>query len=404
MLSVSDALQRIAAQVRPTPVVQSDLLESLGCVLASDIVATLDSPPFDKALMDGYAIRAADLKAGQRDFPILEEVTAGRVPQQELKPGFATRIMTGAMLPVGADAVVRFEDTQVVAGADSQSNECVRLNIATVRPDQNILRRGTSMRAGTRVLPAGRCLRPQELAALAEMGQARVAIYRRPSVAVLATGDELVEVHQQPGPGQIRNTNETMLVAQLRRCGCDVHPLGIARDNREDLRAKLQLGLQHDVLLLSGGVSAGTLDLVPSELQHAGVQQIFHKVDLKPGKPLWFGNLQASYVFGLPGNPVSSMVCFELFVRTALRALLGQTQVLPTHEVAQLTHDHNHKDDRETHFPAAIWSENGSNCVRLMKWHGSADLQSTVEANGVAIFPPTPTEYAAGTQIVVMKW
>ncbi len=404
MLSVADALARIVETVTSLPIVSVPVLDALGRVLAADIRADLDSPPFDKALMDGFAVRAGDIASSLCELAIIEEVTAGRVPQLPVSAGQATRIMTGAMIPTGADAVIKIEDCELLGAG----NDRVLIRASKVRPDQNILRRGTSMRAGQLVMAAGRKLRAQELAALAEMGQAVVPARPLPRIAVLATGDELVPVEQTPGPGQIRNSNETMLAAQIRQTGCEAMPLGVARDERLHLRERIAAGLDADVLLLSGGVSAGVLDLVPSELAQAGVEQVFHKVNMKPGKPLWFGVLKRAerpcYVFGLPGNPVSSMVCFELFVRGALRKLTGEPGLLPEPEMARLTHPHEHRDDRETYFPAALWTENGSVVVRLMNWHGSSDLQSTVEANAMAIFPPLPGAYAAGAMVPVVRW
>lgn len=404
MLSVAEALDRIVETVTPLASTSASLLNALGRVLARDVCADLDSPPFDKALMDGFAVRAADVVAAPCELTIVEEVTAGRVPQRTIGARQATRIMTGAMLPTGADAVVKIEDCEL----SGSSNDRVVIRAERVRSEQNILRRGTSMRAGQLVMTAGRVLRAQQLAALAEMGQANVSIRPRPRVAVLATGDELVPVDQTPGPGQIRNSNETMLAAQITQAGGEAIPLGVALDERTHLRERIAAGLDADVLLLSGGVSAGKLDLVPSELVHAGVEQVFHKINMKPGKPLWFGVLRRAerpcFVFGLPGNPVSSMVCFELFVRAALRKLTGELPLNSETQMARLTHPHVHKDDRETYFPAALWTENGSVVVRLMNWHGSSDLQSTVAANAMAIFPSLPGEYAAGAMVPVIKW
>lgn len=406
MLSVCEAIQKIKDTIPNLIPETRELGDSQGLTLAATVIGSIDSPPFDKALMDGYAIRSADLNSGINEFRVLEEVTAGQIPQRLVSSGEATRIMTGAAIPTGVDAVVRIEDTEVISG--DGTSECVRIRATSARPEQNILRRGTAFRAGSQVLPAGRKLRAQELAALAEMGESRVLVRRAPEVAVLATGNELVEVSQSPGPGQIRNSNETMLVAQIREAGAIARPLGIARDDREQLRVRIQHGLASDVLLLSGGVSAGKLDLVPSELAHAGVEQVFHQVNVKPGKPVWFGVLKRPdrpcFVFGLPGNPVSSMVCFELFVRPALRRLMSVEPVEPTRLNARLLHSHRHKDDRETYFPAALSESDGELTVRLMNWHGSADLQSTVDANAMAVFPALPRDYTERELIDVIRW
>jgi len=423
MLTVDAALQKIldtVASFEPQPIPLDD---ALGLILADDVISDVDSPPFDKALMDGYAVRAADVADGSATLRVVDEVTAGQVAQRSVQPGEAIRIMTGAPLPDGADAVVRVEDTRFDDAAQT-----VALSVAALAPGADLMRRGESMQQGQTILQAGCLLKPQQLGALAEMGVAKVSARRRPQVAILATGDELVPVAETPGPGQIRNSNETMLTAQAKHAGADAIPLGIARDNRSELREKIRTGLHSDVLLLSGGVSAGKLDLVPSELETAGVKQVFHKVQVKPGKPLWFGVCETDgkyaanegtgrgetggrgdanrrcYVFGLPGNPVSSMVCFEIFVRTALWRLMGAVQPLPQPVVARLTHAFSFRNNRQTYLPCRLeWTETGP-VVELLPWGGSADLQSTVSANGMAVFPPEDVQCNAGDAVDVIGW
>ena len=409
MLTVEEALDEILRIVEPLAPESRALGESLGLTLAGQVLSDVDSPPFDKALMDGYAVRSEDIREAGTELTVIEEIMAGRVPTRSLEAGQATRIMTGAPIPDGCDAVVKVEETE-------STGDTVRILAESARSEQNLIRRGTNMKCGEVVLEAGRTLRAQELSALAEMGSHQVSVRRRPAMAVLATGDELVPVSETPGPGQIRNSNETMLAAQIEQAGGAAVPLGIARDEREHLRERIAVGLQQDVLLLSGGVSAGKLDLVPSELAGAGVEQVFHKVRVKPGKPVWFGILKAEegsaaspgrrnscLVFGLPGNPVSSMVCFELFVRTAIRWLCGQQDAKPRPISARLAHPHTHRDDRETYFPAAVDCADGSR-VTLMKWHGSSDLQATRDANAMAVFPAEPREYQAGDPVDVILW
>ena len=406
MLTVEEALDEILRSVEPLAPEARALGESLGLTLAGQVLSDVDSPPFDKALMDGYAVRSEDILGPETELTVIEELMAGRVPTRGLEAGQGTRIMTGAPIPDGCDAVVKVEETE-------STNNTVRILAESARPGQNLIRRGTNMKSGEVVLKSGRTLRAQELSALAEMGCHQVSVRRRPTMAVLATGDELVPVNETPGPGQIRNSNETMLAAQIEPAGGAAVPLGIARDEREHLRERIAVGLKQDVLLLSGGVSAGKLDLVPSELASAGVEQVFHKVRVKPGKPVWFGILKpeeaslgrrnSCLVFGLPGNPVSSMVCFELFVRTAIRQLRGQQDAKPRLISARLAHTHTHRDDRETYFPAAVdWTD--GNRVTLMKWHGSSDLQATRGANAMAVFPAEPREYQVGDSVDVILW
>ena len=400
-------MAEIVAGVAPPKVVQVALADALGLVLAENVDCDLDSPPFDKALMDGFAVRMIDLANGRATLNVIEEVMAGQVPRQSVGPGQAIRIMTGAPLPEGADAVVPVEHTRHEAGDATQTEVVIDSN--TIKAGKNILNRGESTRKGDRILTAGRQIRPQEIGALAELGKAEVSVFARPRVAVLATGDELVAVGSLPGPGQIRNSNEALLTAQLRQMGAESHPLGVARDDRADLHEKINRGLAYDVLILSGGVSAGKLDLVPSVLADAGVRQVFHKVRIKPGQPIWFGvsNNAAGNeccVFGLPGNPVSSMVCCELFVRTAIRRLMGIEPAAPTPVRGRLTKDHFSGGNRPAYCPAS-WtlSENGA-AVEPIKWSGSADLYATVEANAMALFPEGDRMYPAGTVVDVFLW
>ena len=429
MLSVTQAFDKLLATVSPLEAVPLPLADVLGLTLAEDVSAPEDSPPFDKSLMDGFAVRAADVANGFLSLKVVEVVTAGRVPSKPVGPGEATQIMTGAPIPEGADLVVKIEETF----SENDINS-VHVTTKSVAPGTNILRRGTSVRAGDVVLKAGMKLNGSRIGALAELGRAVVKVHRRPTVAVLATGDELVPIDETPGPGQIRNSNEAMLVAQIHAAGAIPIPLGIARDNRVDLKAKIQQGLQCDMLVLSGGVSAGTLDLVPSELANAGVREVFHKVELKPGKPVWFGvrefgvarpesakGVESSrqttpfadsrrathsncYVFGLPGNPVSSLVCCELFVRTAIRRLMGEQPPLPRPLPAKLEHDYSVRADRPTYHPAKLmWSPEGA-VVKLVPWHGSSDLCGTVAANAMAFLSGEAKEYRAGDVLEVIAW
>ncbi|MFO0917015.1 MAG: molybdopterin molybdotransferase MoeA [Planctomycetaceae bacterium] len=214
---------------------------------------------------------------------------------------------------------------------------------------------------------------------------------------------------QQPGPGQIRNSNESMLTAQIRACGAVPVPLGVARDHREELAAKIAAGLTNDLLVLSGGVSAGTLDLVPSELAAAGVRQVFHQIEMKPGKPLWFGQFhdafgRGCYVFGLPGNPVSSLTCFEVFVRTAIRQMMGEKPAVVPAVSARLQHDHRQRRDRPTYHPAQLsWTVTGPE-VSLVPWHGSSDIASTITANAMAYLPGDEQHYSAGETLQTTLW
>lgn len=413
MLTVAEALAAIIATVQRGPVVEISLVEGLGQVLAESIVSDLDSPPFDKALMDGYALRAADVAdvAERPELEVIEEVTAGHLPTRTVGTGQATRIMTGAPIPTGADAVVPIEDTDFQAKDHTPLSGRVMIRkSAACRAGQFILKQGAAVQRGAQVMTAGRVLRAQEIAALAELGYARIRVVRRPQLAILATGDELVPVSETPGPGQIRNSNEPMLAAQVQQAGAEAVRLGVARDNRSALGESIRTGLKSDFLLLSGGVSAGKLDLVPSELAAAGVQQVFHKIQMKPGKPLWFGMLPPAegrspcYVFGLPGNPVSSMVCCELFVRAAIRQWSGLEPAISAPRMARLGHAISVSNNRPTYHPARFdWTAEGP-IVSIVDWIGSSDLCATVDANCMALFPAGDREWVAGEMLEIIPW
>ena len=406
MMEVSEAIAAVLRETSPFEPQAISLLESLGLVLAVDVLADADSPPFDKSLVDGFAVRLADCVT---PLPVIETVSAGQIPSRSLDHPSAIQIMTGAPLPIGAEAVVPVELTASQIDATGRTLVSMPDKVVAWRHGTNILRQGASTKRGDLVVAAGSELRPQELGALAEFGCSRVLARRRPRVAVLATGDELVPIEQTPGPGQIRNSNETMLVAQIHRASAEPVPLGIARDERAHLRERIEQGLQADVLVLSGGVSMGEKDLVPSELAAAGVRQVFHKANVKPGKPIWFGVLERepnsrTLVFGLPGNPVSSMVCFELFVRPALRRMMGVSAAGPVVMTARLTAPHTTKGERPTYQPARLeWRADGP-AVTAVPWVGSSDLRATVAANSMALFPIGDQTYEAGSTIEVIAW
>lgn len=405
MLSVDEALQQVLGHARPLPAKECAVAQARGLVLAEDVASDIDSPPHDKSIVDGYAVVAADLAAGSAELDVLEEVTAGAVPTRDVSCGSATRIMTGAPIPAGADAVVMIEHTRLVAPAAGRE----RVQISGKPPvvGQNIMRRAISMVRGQVVLRAGCELRAIEIGVLAEVGRSSISVVARPQLAILATGNELVPAEQTPQAGQIRNSNGPLLVAAAEAAGATALDLGIARDTAESLRESMARGLQSDVLIISGGVSAGVLDLVPSVLAQLGVRQVFHKVNLKPGKPLWFGVLPAAagdkLVFGLPGNPVSSLVCFELFVRPAIGRLAGRRHASLAEVEAELAVPHVHRGDRPTYHPARLESADGRNVIRPLRWQGSGDLRTLVEANSLACFPSGDREYRAGESIVALR-
>jgi molybdopterin molybdotransferase len=368
-----------------------------GLVLAEDIASDLDMPSGDTALMDGYAVRCLDLAGGPRVLSVVEEVTAGCLPEVRLGPGQATRIMTGAQLPEGADAVVMVEHTRSIGESR------VEVTDPSLTPGQHILTRGREMRRGETVLTAGTVLRPPEIGLCATLGRPTVQVYPLSQVAVLATGNELVEVDQAPAAGQIHNSNGPMLCAQVWRAAGRPLALGIARDQLESLRPLVAEGLRADVLVLSGGVSAGIADLVPVALQEAGVEQRFHKVAMRPGKPIFFGVRGKTLVFGLPGNPVSSLVGFELFVRPALRRLAGHADPGPSLVRALLAEDFACSSDRPTYHPALLETHEETWRVQPMPWFGSSNLRSITRANAFVLFPAGDHRHRAGQIFPVLQ-
>jgi molybdopterin molybdotransferase len=401
MLAVADAQRLILQHARPLPPETISLSSTaLGHVLAEDVICDLDSPSYDKSMMDGYAVRCADLATGQGTFVVVEEIHAGKIPTKSVGAGQATRIMTGAPIPVGADAVVMIERTKMLDG------DRVLVEEKLPRSGQNIFRRGSEMRQGETVLTSGTVLRPQEIGVLATVGRTTVRAIPSPRVCLLSTGDEVVEANQTPGPGEIRNSNGSMLAAQVCRSGGLPQYLGIARDRLDQLRPLIADGLRGDVLILSGGVSAGKLDLVPGVLQEAGVVAHFHKVEMKPGKPVFFGTWngdRSTLVFGLPGNPVSSFVCFELFVRPALRQLRGLSSGGTDVLSAELAEDFPYRTDRPTYHPARVEVADNGWRVRPVPWSGSPDLRALTRANALILFPVGEHLHRAGQRFPVLR-
>jgi molybdopterin molybdotransferase len=400
MLSVSEAQALVMQHARALPSIRKPVsLELLGQVLAEDVASDLDMPPFDKALMDGFAVRSADLPDGKGTLRVIEEVTAGQMPKQGLHPGQATRIMTGAPIPRGADAVVMIERTRLSPSGHLEVDD------KAPRPGQNIMPRGREMRRGETVLQSGSALRPQEFGILTSVGKTSIAVVPRPQVSILSTGDELVDAERQPGPGQIRNGNGPMLLAQVARAGGIPFSLGIAPDLVPRLRELVEKGLQSNILVLCGGVSAGKLDLVPKVLEELEVRAHFHKVELKPGKPVFFGTRGdgPTLVFGLPGNPVSALVCFELFVRPAIRRLMGyaKTDVVLVQAVLQDKFDY--KTDRPTYYPCCLGQDAKGYEVRPVPWFGSPDLRSVARANAFLVITAGDHQIPAGQVVTVMK-
>ena len=392
MLEVADALAEVLKHARPLRTEVAALTSAaLGQVLAADILADIDSPPFAKSLRDGYAVRSADCASSNTELKVIEEVPAGKMPTKPVGAGEASRIFTGAPLPDGADAVVMQEDAQ-------RTGDTVRIADAAVKPRQYVYARGAEMRAGAVVLTAGTPINPAAFGVLASVGKTAVHAYPFPRVGVIATGDELVEANAKPKPGQIRNTNGPMLTAQTVRGGGLPRYLGIARDDRAIMRSLIAEGISvSDVVLIAGGVSVGDFDLVPEVLKELGVTFHVRQVRMKPGKPLLFGTTPAGkLVFGLPGNPVSAFVCFELFVRPALRILGGHARAGPRTIKLPAAAGIAESNDRPTYRPAKLEPGEAGWSVRPLAWSGSPDLVGMQPADALLVLPAGDTRVDRG--------
>src|SRR5262245_21528328 len=404
MLSVAEALHHVLEHARARPSGEVALVDAVGLVLAEDVTSDIDSPPHTKSMVDGYAVRSADLVEGRARLIVTEEITDGAVPQHAVVSGHAARILTGAPLPDGADSVVMIELT-------GMSGSSVEIQDASFRAGQNVIPRGQSLRQGEIVLQRGIELGQAEIGLLAEVGRSRVQAIGPVRVAILSTGNELVPADEKPGGGQIRNSNGPLLTAACCRAAAIPIDLGIARDDIDELHRLISAGLENDVLVISGGVSAGVLDLVPRALADLGVRQVFHKIRLKPGKPLWFGvahstlpTAHSALVFGLPGNPVSSLVCFELFVKPAIARIAGRHWEAPhATQSAKLTREFQHRGDRPTYHPARLVSSLDERLVEPLGWKGSADIRGFVGANALVVFPSGERRYEPGDVVEVLE-
>ncbi len=394
MLGVDEALVRVLSAFAPLDPVEVPLLEALGMVLAEVVVAGEDVPPFRNSAMDGYAVRAVDTLGARADHPIHLRITgetpAGSPLQRSVAPGCAVRIMTGAAMPEGADAVVRFEETDeparpVVGEPDRERPTMVGVT-RPAKPWDNVRPAGEDVRRGTLVLPSGTRLRPAEIGLLAALNRPTVTVHRRPRVAILSTGDEVVDLGPPLGPGQIRNSNSHTVAAMVRRLGGEPSLLGIARDSVGALRAKLAEGWHADLIVTSGGVSLGDYDVVKDVLQAEGEIAIW-QVRMKPGKPLAFGQVRRTPLLGLPGNPVAAAVSFEQFGRPAILKMLGRRDVaIPTVD-ATIAERLDNRGQRR-HFVRVALERDGTGYVaRSAGEQGAGVLTSLVRSDGLLVVP-----------------
>jgi len=399
MIDVDEALGRVlkaAGERGLLPAERVPLREAWGRILRETVRADQDMPPFTRSAMDGYALRAADVARAPVSLEVIEEIPAGRAPARAVGPGQASRIMTGAALPSGADAVQMVEKCRVVPPGGVEVLE-------PVTPGTHVRFAGEEMRKGAVLLEPGEVMTPAAVAVAATAGLALVTVSRRPRVAIVPTGDELVPVGSLPGPAQIRESNGHTLVALVSGAGGIPLLRDITRDTREDLAAAIRWALDDaDVLLMSGGVSMGDYDLVGGALVEAGCVPMFDRVAIQPGKPLFFGvvgRAGGTLVFGLPGNPVSTLVDFLVFARPALRRIMGASRCLDRPIEAALEERVERRPGRRAYLPASLGTRDGRASVRLLPTTGSADMSSIARADALAILPEDAATLEAGVTV-----
>jgi molybdopterin molybdotransferase len=418
MLTVEEALRKILDAVDVLGVETVPLLDAQGQVLAEDVISSVAVPPLDNSGMDGFALIAADTKGASENHPVtlkvIDTVTAGDLPRKTVKSGTAVRIMTGAPIPPGADAVVQFENTddaqRKISGPSGQINILV-----AAKPGDHIRRAGGDIIKGQTILKKGAVIRPSEIGLMAAAGYAEVKVIRRPVVAVLSTGNELVEIGQELPEGKIYNSNTYSIASLVKRYGCVPKILGIARDDEKDLKNKLLRAQDADMLLTTGGVSMGDYDMVRDMLEKGG-EMVFWKVRVKPGKPLAFGKIKGADKdgrprliphLGLPGNAAACMVSFELFVRPALLKMMGKTiYTKPSVEAVLEDSIVNDGGGRRVYDRAIVRRQNGHYSARLTGPQGSNVLSSMALANGLVVIPEEVTKVNKGdkVQALMLDW
>ncbi len=395
MISLSEAIRKTLEMTSRLPVESVPLSEASGRILAEEVATDIDMPPFDKSSMDGFALRAHDCAKLPATLEVAGQIPAGTYPDFQISKGQAAGIMTGAPMPDGADSVQQVEKTQ------SPTPTSVSI-LEPVRPGQNVARRGEIMTTGQRVLASGVRISAAVVGLLATVGKYQVQVYRRPTVAILVTGDELVGVDEIPGPGQIRNSNGYALCAQVLAAGAIAETMGVAADERDELREKIRIGLECDVLILSGGVSMGEYDFVAEALTELGTNIHYNKVRVKPGKPTVFGHRGDTLVFGLPGNPVSASTIFELIARPALRKMMGFAQFQNLQVEAVLDGEFVSKTNRAYFHPAHTCFRDGAYHTTPLQTTGSADIWAFARSNSYVIAPPEQDYFEVSQKVGVL--
>ncbi len=392
MIELEKAFELIIENCPTMPVIELPVHECLGYVCAEDLYSKLDMPPFDKSSMDGFAFKWAE---GRNEYLNDGIIPAGEPSDEPLEEGHCIAIMTGAPLPYGADTVIPVEITK--------NNGTNVLFEILPKKCANVSYKAEDIKKDTLIFPKGSKIRTQDIALIVASGYSKVKVYTLPEIAILNTGSEIIEPGETLNYGQIYNSNGTMLSVMAQNIGINAGYLGIAADDEKSLRSLLSLGLKSDILLISGGVSLGEFDLVPKVLIKLGVEQVFHKVNIKPGRPVFFGRTEKCLVFGLPGNPLSNFVGFELFVKTAVRKMTGSKSVLPVYGTAELTASFRHKGDRVNYYPAVRINECGKIKITPVISNGSADISSLSKANCFLVARTEKKEYQAGDKIQFLR-
>jgi molybdenum cofactor synthesis domain-containing protein len=400
MIPVAEAIQIVRQQTVPLPIERVRIEQTLGRVLAADVVADTDLPPFDRAQMDGYAVRAEDVKETPARLRIIGESAAGRGWHHQLEAGQAVRIMTGAPVPAGADSVQQVELT-----TELKDGTVVEL-LETVETGKSVVKRGSEITAGEIVLRAGTTINAAMMAVLAAFGYAQVEVFQKPRVAVLATGTELVPVDQKPGQDQIRDSNNYSISAYAELAGAVVERMPLTGDETSLLKTQIAAAAKRcDLIVTSGGVSMGVYDVTKAALKELDAEIFFERVALRPGKPTVFARLpNGTLVFGLPGNPVSVSVTFNLFARTALLAMQGTAEPALKRETALLARSVKGPTDRESYLPAQLTTNDDAELVAFpLKWGGSSDFVAFALTTALVIVPANVKAIEAGSLVSVLR-
>jgi molybdopterin molybdotransferase len=384
MILFEEALDIITRSAVPLPTEKISLDNSLGRVLGLDVFSDMDMPPFDKSAVDGYACRRADL---EKELKVMETIPAGKVPSKYINDGECSKLMTGGMLPKGADTVIMVEDVDIT-GTDT-------IRFVATRTSSNYCTKAEDITKGEKVLDKGTLIRPQEIAILASVGYTNPEVYKQPRIGIISTGDELVEPAETPVLSQIRNSNAYQLLAQAKRADCPATYFGIAIDTEEaSLQIIQQTAAESDIVILTGGISAGDFDFVPAVIQQAGFDIKFRSLAVQPGKPVIFATRDKQYLVALPGNPVSSFVQFELLVKHLIRLITGNHTPAIKLKVPMGADYIRKKSDRKAFFPVYLSAEGTAIPV---EYHGSAHIHSYIHAHGIANIEIGEKQISKGT-------